>query len=71
MKLKLLQGNPHQLARMVTAGEADVAIATEALDEYSDLVTLPCYQCMSWAPSLSMSAFSPCHDSGDGFYWTS
>lgn len=45
VKLKLLQGNPHQLARMVLAGEADVAIATEALDEYKELVTVPCY---SW-----------------------
>jgi LysR family transcriptional regulator, cys regulon transcriptional activator len=45
VKLKLLQGNPHQLARMVLRGEADVAIATEALDEYPELVTLPCY---SW-----------------------
>jgi LysR family cys regulon transcriptional activator len=42
--LKLLQGNPHQLARMVLAGEADVAIATEALDEYPELVTVPGYQ---------------------------
>ncbi len=44
VKLKLLQGNPHQLARNVLAGEADLAIATEALDEYPELVTLPCYQ---------------------------
>src|SRR6202171_3269647 len=44
VKLKLLQGNPHQLARMVVTGEADVAIATEALDEYPELTTLPCYQ---------------------------
>jgi len=45
VKLKLLQGNPHQFARMVVAGEADLAIATEALDEYPELVTLPTY---SW-----------------------
>jgi len=45
VKLKLLQGNPHQLARMVIDGEADVAIATEALDDYAELVTVPCY---SW-----------------------
>ena len=45
VKLKLLQGNPHQLARMVLDGQADLAIATEALDEYPELVTLPCY---SW-----------------------
>jgi LysR family cys regulon transcriptional activator len=44
VKLKLLQGNPRQLAQMVIAGEADVAIATEALDEYPELVTVPCYQ---------------------------
>jgi len=44
VKLKLLQGNPHQLARMVVAGEADLGIATEALMEYPELVTLPCYQ---------------------------
>jgi LysR family transcriptional regulator, cys regulon transcriptional activator len=44
VKLKLLQGNPHQLAKHVLAGEADLAIATEALTEYPELVTLPCYQ---------------------------
>jgi len=44
VKLKLLQGNPHQLAHMVASGEADLAIATEALMEYPELVTLPCYQ---------------------------
>jgi LysR family transcriptional regulator, cys regulon transcriptional activator len=44
VKLKLLQGNPRQLARMVLEGEADVAIATEALDEYPELVTVPCYR---------------------------
>src|SRR5512141_178338 len=45
VKLKLLQGNPHHLARMVLDCEADVAIATEALDQYDELVTVPCY---SW-----------------------
>jgi LysR family cys regulon transcriptional activator len=44
VKLKLLQGNPHQLARWVLDGEADVAIATEALDRYQALVTVPGYQ---------------------------
>jgi len=44
VRLKLLQGSPHQLARQVLAGEADMAIATEALDEYPQLTTLPCYQ---------------------------
>lgn len=44
VKLKLLQGSPHQLARMVIAGEADLAIATEALAEYPQLVSVPCFQ---------------------------
>ena len=44
VKLKLLQGNPQQLARFVIDGEADLAIATEALDDYPELVTVPCYQ---------------------------
>ena len=43
VKLKLLQGNPQQLARMVASGEADLAIATEALMEQPELVTIPCY----------------------------
>jgi LysR family cys regulon transcriptional activator len=44
VKLKLLQGNPHQLARHLLDGDADLAIATEALAEYPQLETLPCYQ---------------------------
>jgi LysR family transcriptional regulator, cys regulon transcriptional activator len=44
VKLKLLQGNPHQLARLLIDGEADLAIATEALDAYDELVALPGYQ---------------------------
>jgi DNA-binding transcriptional LysR family regulator len=42
--LTLKQGNPPQLAEMVLAGEADVAIATEALDHYPKLLALPGYQ---------------------------
>ena len=44
VKLKLLQGNPHQLAKMVTAGELDLAVATEALADYPQLVSVPCFQ---------------------------
>jgi LysR family transcriptional regulator, cys regulon transcriptional activator len=44
VKLKLLQGNPQQLARMAATGEADLAVATEALDAWPELVTIPCYQ---------------------------
>jgi len=44
VKLLLHQGNPTQVADYVTSGEADLGIATEALESHSDLVTLPCYQ---------------------------
>lgn len=44
VRLNLRQGNPQQVAQFVLDGEADVAIATEALDHYEELVTLPCYQ---------------------------
>jgi LysR family cys regulon transcriptional activator len=43
VRLSLQQGSPTQIAEMVSAGRADVAIATEALDNYPDLLTLPCY----------------------------
>jgi DNA-binding transcriptional LysR family regulator len=42
--LTLKQGNPSQLADMVVAGEADLAIATEALGHYPKLLALPGYQ---------------------------
>jgi len=42
--LTLKQGNPPQPAEMVLAGEADIAIATEALDNYPKLLALPGYQ---------------------------
>lgn len=42
--LSLLQGNPQNLARMVIRGEADIAIATEALAHFPELVALPAYE---------------------------
>ena len=43
VRLSLQQGSPRQIAEMVLAGRADVAIATEALDHYPDLAALPGY----------------------------
>ena len=43
VKLAIHQGTPRQLAEMVISGEADIAIATETLDRYDELVTVPCY----------------------------
>ncbi len=44
VQLGLHQGNPTQIAEQVLNGEADIAIATESLALYDDLVTLPCYE---------------------------
>ena len=44
VKLILRQGNPTQIATLVSSGEADIGIATEALEQYPELVMLPCYQ---------------------------
>jgi LysR family cys regulon transcriptional activator len=44
VRLSLLQGNPKQIADMVKSGQADLAIATEAIAAMDGLVTLPCYQ---------------------------
>ncbi len=44
VRLNLHQGNPTQIAQQVLDGEADIAIATESLALYDELVTLPCYE---------------------------
>lgn len=43
VRLRLHQGNPMQVAEWVAQGEADIGIATESLDQWPPLVTLPCY----------------------------
>jgi LysR family cys regulon transcriptional activator len=42
--LTIHQGNPTQVAEQVVNGEADIGLATEAISNYRELVTLPCYQ---------------------------
>jgi len=44
VRLELHQGNPKQVCEMVLDGSADLAIATEAIAEHEELVTLPCRQ---------------------------
>lgn len=46
VRLSMHQGSPTQIADWTIKGEADIAIATEALDQYPQLIMLPCYQ---WA----------------------
>lgn len=44
VRVLIHQGNPTQAAEQAASGEADLAIATEALSSYEELVTLPCYR---------------------------
>jgi LysR family cys regulon transcriptional activator len=43
VRLLLHQGNPLQVAQQTARSEVDIGIATEALSDFNDLVTLPCY----------------------------
>lgn len=42
--LHMHQGNPQQIAQMVCDGQADIAICTEAVSRFSDLISLPWYR---------------------------
>jgi LysR family cys regulon transcriptional activator len=44
VELHIQQGNPTQICEQVLAGGADMAVATEMIDHYPDLVSLPVYQ---------------------------
>ena len=44
VKLVIHQGNPTQICEQVLTGEADVCVATEAIAEYPELVSMPVYQ---------------------------
>lgn len=44
VRLNLHQGSPTQVCEYVLSGEADIAIATEAIADNENLVMLPCYQ---------------------------
>ncbi len=49
VSLHMHQGTPSQIAEAAAKGDADFAIATEALHLYHDLIMLPCYH---WTRSL-------------------
>ena len=44
IKLSLRQGNPMEISTWVSSGEADLVIATEAIELFDKLVMLPCYE---------------------------
>jgi len=57
--LHLHQGSPKQVAAMLLSGEADIGVATEALVDYPQLVTLPCYR---WTHSIVVPPGHPLLD---------
>jgi len=44
VQLTIHQGNPTQVAELVTSGAADLGIATEAIGKQPTLLSLPCYE---------------------------
>ena len=56
VNISLHQGSPEQVARMVRDEVADIGIATEALGDLPELVTLPCYE---WRHAVVMPAGHP------------
>jgi len=56
VNISLHQGTPSQAAQMVMTEEADIAIATESLANYPELVTLACYE---WQHVLVMPPGHP------------
>ncbi|MEY2633765.1 MAG: hypothetical protein RIR00_2419 [Pseudomonadota bacterium] len=59
VRLTLHQGSPVQIAEWVQDGQADIGIATEALDQYPQLVTLPVRQ---WSHCVIVPAGHPILD---------
>lgn len=62
VRLHIHQGNPSQIAQMVVSGVADIAIATEGMELYEDIVILPCYQwnhCVVAPPGLPILREKP------------
>jgi len=49
--LHMQQGTPLQIAEMVADGTVDLAIATEGLDQFKELLVMPCYR---WNRSVIM-----------------
>ena len=62
VRLDIHQGNPTQVSEMALSGVADIAIATEAIDLFPDLIMLPCYEwnrCVVTPPGHPLLEQSP------------
>ena len=44
VRLLIHQGNPTQLCEQVVSGDADLCVATEVIEHYPDIVSVPVYQ---------------------------
>ena len=44
VQLQINQGTPEQIASLTDSGQADIGIATEALELFDNLILLPCYR---------------------------
>ncbi|WP_019141580.1 CysB family HTH-type transcriptional regulator [Noviherbaspirillum massiliense] len=49
VRIALQQGTPEHIAEWVISGKADIAIATEGLSRFDELVSFPCY---SWSHTV-------------------
>ena len=56
VNVSLHQGSPSQVAQMLLDDVAEIGIATESLDNYEQLITLPCYE---WQHMLVMPQGHP------------
>ena len=56
VNISMHQGAPGQVARMLIDDVAEIGIATESLADYTELVTLPCYE---WQHMLVLPADHP------------
>ncbi len=62
VRLHLHQGDPMQIAQLAASGVADIAIATEGIDLFEDLVMMPCYDwnhCVIAPPGLPILRDQP------------
>ena len=67
VRLSLRQGSPMQIAEMASSGDADLAIATEAIELFSELVMLPCYEwnrCVVVPPQHPLLKVAAAHPRG-------
>ncbi len=61
VSLHMHQGTPIQIAEMASDGTVDMAIATEGMDHFADLIMMPCYR---WNRSIVVPKDHPLAQKG-------